>query len=217
MFGIFLDVSERKLAEEAREMLAGEMSHRVKNLFAIAAALTEIASRSAATAKDMARDLTKRLTALGQAHELVRPALSKQSKAADLGELLAVLLDAYDDRGAVGDRIRVSVPVLLVGEGSVTTLALVVHELATNSVKYGALSKAGGTLDVSCTVDESEVVIVWTEKGGPPVTVAEGQAGFGSKLVNRSITDQLGGSITFDWPVEGVIVTLRMSKVRLGA
>src|SRR5215207_3349088 len=68
MFGVFLDVTERKLAEEAREMLSSEMSHRVKNLFAIAAALTEIASRSATTAKDMARDLTKRLTALGHAH-----------------------------------------------------------------------------------------------------------------------------------------------------
>ena len=102
-----------------------------------------------------------------------------------------------------GDRIRVTVPAVLVGEGSVTTLALVVHELATNSLKYGALSKASGTLTVSCTADDSEVVIVWTEKGGSPVAVAKGQAGFGSKLVTRSITSQLGGSIQFDWPVEG--------------
>jgi two-component sensor histidine kinase len=65
MFGIFLDVTERKLAEEDREMLAGEMSHRVKNLFAIAAALTQIASRSAATPKDMALDVAQRLIALG--------------------------------------------------------------------------------------------------------------------------------------------------------
>jgi two-component sensor histidine kinase len=217
MFGIFLDVSERKLAEEAREMLAGEMSHRVKNLFAIATALTRIASRSAATTKEMADDLTRRLTALGNAHELVRPTLSEQKKATYLGDLLAVLLDAYDDRGAIGDRIRIEVPAVLVGEGSVTTLALVVHELATNSIKYGSLAKAGGTLDVSCTAEDNEVVIVWTEKGGSPVAVSEGQAGFGSKLVKRSIADQLGGSIDFAWPVEGVIVTLRMSKARLGA
>jgi two-component sensor histidine kinase len=217
MFGIFLDVSERKLAEEAREMLAGEMSHRVKNLFAIAAALTRIASRAAATTQEMAHDLTKRLTALGQAHELVRPMLSEQKKATYLGDLLAVLLDAYDDKGTVGDRIRVAVPAVLVGEGSVTTLALVVHELATNSLKYGALSQASGTLAVSCSVDDSEVVMVWTERGGSPVAVAKGQAGFGSKLVTKSITTQLGGSIHFDWPVEGVVVTLRMSRARLGA
>jgi two-component sensor histidine kinase len=130
--------------------------------------------------------------------------------------LLAVLLAAYDDKGAIGDRIRVSVPDVLAGEGSITTLALVVHELATNSIKYDALSKASGKLDVSCTADDSNVVIVWTEKGGPPVAAARGKEGFGSKLVKNSIISQLGGSIAFDWPVEGVIATLRMSKARLG-
>lgn len=217
MFGVFLDVSERKMAEEAREMLANEMSHRVKNLFAIASALTDIASRSAATTKEMAVDLKSRLTALGRAHELVRPLLSEQKKAAHLGNLLGILLDAYDEKGVIGDRIRITVPDLLVGEASITALALVVHELATNSIKYGALSNAKGVLDVSCTPDDSSVVIVWTEKGGPPVQKAQGEQGFGSELVNRSITSQLGGSIDFEWPIEGLIVTLRMSKARLGA
>jgi len=216
MFGIFMDVSERKMAEEAREMLALEMSHRVKNLFAIAAALTSIASRSTATAEEMADDLRKRLIALGNAHELVRPLLSEPKKAADLGSLLATLLDAYDDKGRIGDRIRVVVPHVLVGEGSVTTLALVVHELATNSLKYGALSRATGTLDISCSADETDITLIWTEKGGPHVTEAKGKPGFGSKLVNRSITSQLGGSIEFEWPRQGLIAKLNMSKARLG-
>lgn len=216
MFGIFLDVSERKLAEEAREMLAGEMSHRVKNLFAIASALTEIAARSTASPKDMARDLTRRLRALGDAHELVRPTLGQQKTATYLADLLGVLLNAYDDAGEIGGRIRVAVPDLLVGEGSITTLALIVHELATNSIKYGALSRAAGTIEVSATVEEDEVGVVWTERGGPAVDVPAGQAGFGSKLVNRSIANQLGGTIVFDWPVAGAVVTLRMSRARLG-
>jgi two-component sensor histidine kinase len=216
MFGIFLDVTDRKLAEEDREMLAGEMSHRVKNLFAIAAGLTQIASRSAASPNEMANDLTQRLIALGEAHELVRPTLVNQRKAASLDKLLAVLLGAYDDKGVIGDRIRVCVPEMLVGEGSITTLALVVHELATNSLKYGALSRANGTLDVSCTEDDDEAIIVWMETGGPPVANVRGQPGFGSKLVHRSITRQLGGSIEFAWPPAGVLVTLRMSKARLG-
>lgn len=216
MFGIFLDVTERKLAEEARETLAIEMSHRVKNLFAIASALTEIAARTATTTKEMARDLTQRLIALGRAHELVRPILGEQKKAIHLADLLAVLLAAYDDKGTIGDRIRVCMPDVLIGEGSITTLALVIHELATNALKYGALSLASGTLDVSCTADNNEVIIVWVEKGGPPVAAARGQAGFGSKLVNRSIVSQLGGSISFDWQPQGLIATLRMSKTRLG-
>jgi two-component sensor histidine kinase len=214
-FGIFLDVTERKLAEEDRELLAGEMSHRVKNLFAIAVGLTQIASRSAATPQEMAADLTQRLIALGNAHELVRPTLLNERKGANLADLLAVLLGAYDDKGTIGDRIQVRVPEIQVGEGSITTLALVVHELATNSLKYGALSRASGALNVSCRLDDDEAIIVWTETGGPPVATARGEAGFGSRLVHRSIVRQLGGSIAFDWPSEGAIVTLRVSRTKL--
>jgi two-component sensor histidine kinase len=176
MFGVFLDVTGRKLAEEAREMLAAEMGHRVKNLFAMASALTAISARSTTTATEMARDLTQRLTALSRAHDLARPFLSQPRKATLLGDLLAALLAPYDDEGAIGDRVRVSVPELLVGEASATTLALIVHELATNAIKYGALSKAAGRVDVSCTAHDGEVVIVWTETGGPPVR-GPGQTG----------------------------------------
>ncbi len=81
MFGIFLDVTGRKQAEEGHELLAGEMSHRVKNLLAIAAGLTEITSRSTANTTDMARELIQRLTALGRAHDLVRPLPGGQGRA----------------------------------------------------------------------------------------------------------------------------------------
>jgi len=165
----------------------------------------------------MARDLIQRLTALSRAHELARPFLNEPRKATFLGDLFAVLLAPYDDEGAIGDRVRLSVPELLVGEASATTLALIVHELATNSIKYGALSKAAGMIDVSCTAHDDEVVIVWKETGGPPVEASHRPAGFGNQLVTRSICGQLGGTIAFDWPAEGVIVTLRMSKARLGA
>jgi two-component sensor histidine kinase len=111
----------------------------------------------------------------------------------------------------------VSVPRMGVGEASATTLAMVVHELATNSLKYGALSAAAGTLDVSCAPPESEVVIVWTERGGPPVSAPAGAGGFGSRLVTRSMTAQLGGSIERQWLEEGVVVTIRISKDRLAS
>jgi two-component sensor histidine kinase len=179
--------------------------------------LTQIAARSAVTPAAMADDVVQRLVALGKAHELVRPSLTHQREAVDLGELLAILLAAYDDKGVIGDRIHVSVPDVMVGEASITTLALVIHELATNSLKYGALSAAGGTLTVDGAVHHGEVTIVWTERGGPKVTVARGQDGFGSKLVKGSIVNHLGGSITFDWPSDGAIVTLRISQARMGA
>jgi hypothetical protein len=134
MFGIFLDVTQRKQAEEANELLAGEMSHRVKNLLTIATALTQITSRSAATKEDMAHELTSRLIALGRAQDLIRPVPGRKSEATLLGDLVSVLLAPYDEKGA-SVRIRVSVPKMNVGETSSTALALVIHELATNSAK----------------------------------------------------------------------------------
>ena len=215
MSGIFIDVTGRKQAEESHELLAGEMSHRVKNLLAIAAGLTAITSRSTTTTVEMAQELTQRLTALGRAHDLVRPLPGSEGKAAILGDLLTVLLAPYDDLGAFSGRVRVSVPRMGVGEASATTLALVMHELATNSLKYGALSSPTGILDVSCATPTSEVVITWTERGGPPVTKPEGAGGFGSKLVARSMAAQLGGSIERQWLDDGLVVLIKIDKERL--
>ena len=212
MFGIFLDVTQRKQAEEANELLAGEMSHRVKNLLAVASALTRITVRSAASAEEMAHDLTQRLAALGRAHDLVRPVPGHEERSALLGDLIAVLLAPYDDLGAFRGRVRVSVPKMGVGEAAATTLALVFHELATNSLKHGALSTATGTLDVSCIAEVGDVVVVWTERGGPPVLAPPKLENFGSKMITRGMSDQLGGSIAFDWSKDGVIVTLEMNK-----
>jgi two-component sensor histidine kinase len=214
MFGIFLDVTQRKQAEEANELLAGEMSHRVKNLLTVATALTQITSRSAENKEDMVHELTSRLIALGRAQDLIRPVHGQKTEATLLGDLISVLLAPYDEKGA-SVRIRVSVPKMNVGEASSTALALVIHELATNSAKYGALSVSSGTLDVSCNAHEDDVVVMWTERGGPPVVAPTKLEGFGSKLVHRSMAARLGGTITFDWSQEGVVVTLRMSKHRV--
>jgi len=214
MSGVFLDVTGRKQAEEGHELLAGEMSHRVKNLLAIAAGLTNLTSRSSTTVADMTRELTARLTALGRAHDIVRPLPGNQGRAALLGDLIAVLLAPYDDSGAFSGRIRVAVPRMGIGEQAATTLALVIHELATNSLKYGALSVASGMLDISGSSAESQVSIAWTERGGPAVTAPQAD-GYGSRLLHRSVTGQLGGTIHTEWSGDGVIVTLILSNEKL--
>src|SRR3954453_16762544 len=121
MFGIFLDVTQRKQAEEANELLAGEMGHHVKNLLTIAPALTNMTSRTQTTKEDMAREPTNRLMALGRAQHLIRPGPGMKTGAALLGDLIAVLLAPYDEKGA-SVRIRISVPKMNVGERSSTTL-----------------------------------------------------------------------------------------------
>ena len=214
MSGVFLDVTGRKQAEEGHELLAGEMSHRVKNLLAIASGLTHLTSRSNTTVEEMATELTDRLAALGRAHDLVRPLPGHQGRAALLGDLIAVLLAPYDDSGAFSGRIRVAVPRMGIGEQAATGLALVIHELATNSLKYGALSVASGMLDISGTASESEVCIAWTERGGPAVKPPE-EAGYGSRLLNRTVTGQLGGALKTEWSPEGVIVSLNLNAAKL--
>lgn len=217
MFGIFLDVTGRKQAEEGHELLAGEMSHRVKNLLAIASGLTAITSRTATNTEEMARELTGRLGALGRAHDLVRPLPDGQGTTALLGDLISILLAPYDDLGAFKGRIRVAVERLGVGEKSATSLALVIHELATNSMKYGALSDAAGTLDISSATEADHIVLTWLERGGPAVEAPDQPAGFGSQLVKRSVAGQLGGSIDYEWAEDGIIVTLRIRRARLPA
>ncbi len=215
MFGIFLDVTGRKQAEEGHELLAGEMSHRVKNLLAIASGLTAITSRSATSIQDMASELTGRLTALGRAHDLVRPLAAGTGTAALLGDLLSILLAPYDDLGAFKGRIRVAVERTGVGSSSATGIALVIHELATNSMKYGALSVPTGTLDVTSVAEADRIVLTWLERGGPPVEPPARPSGFGSLLVRRSVTGQLAGTIDYDWSIDGLIVTLGIDRARL--
>lgn len=215
MFGIFLDVTARKQAQEAHELLAGEMGHRVKNLLTIATGLTQLTSRSAQSVEEMARELTKRLMALDRAHELVRPLPDKQGKAALLGDLLAILLAPYDDTGAFSGRIRVAVPRMGVGERAATSLAMIFHELATNSVKHGCLSAEAGMLDVSSRSDDDQLVIVWAESGGPEVTGSPTRSGFGTTYVAQTLSRQFRGAIEYDWEPSGLTATLRVDNGRL--
>lgn len=217
MSGIFLDVTGRKQAEEGHELLAGEMSHRVKNLLAIATGLTHITSRSTSNTSEMARELTQRLTALGRAHDLVRPLPGGQGSAALLGDLLSVLLAPYDDLGAFSGRIRVAVERMGVGDAATTSLALVLHELATNSLKYGALSSGSGTLDITTVTKGEQLELIWMERGGPEVKAPPAASGFGSKLVHRSVSKQLGGKIEYDWLPEGLVVSLLLDRDKLAS
>jgi two-component sensor histidine kinase len=216
MFGVFIDVTERKVAEQGREMIANEMSHRIKNIFATVSALTHIAARSASTPAAMAADLVKRLGALSKAKELVRPSHPHAPETTELAKLLVALLAVYDKNGTVGDRIHVFVPDISVGDESTTTLALVIHELATNSLKYGALSAKDGTLSLNCTVENGDVTIVWSERGGPRVAASRGREGFGSTLIKRSIVYGLDGTIDFQWQPDGLVAVIRVSEARLG-
>ena len=215
MFGIFLDVTGRKQAEEGNELLAGEMSHRVKNLLAIATSLTTLTSRSSKSIEDMTRDLTRRLTALGRAHDLVRPLPRSQGKAALLGDVITVLLAPYDDLGAFSGRVRVAVPRMGIGERSANAFAMILHELATNSAKHGALSSEAGALEITGSIIDDRLEMVWAETGGPGVDAAPTLNGFGSKMAGQIIESELGGAISYEWQQSGLVATITAGAHRL--
>ncbi|MDO9334866.1 MAG: sensor histidine kinase, partial [Caulobacter sp.] len=139
----------------------------------------------------------------------------REGKAALLGDLLTVLLAPYDDQGAFAGRVRVAVPRMGVGEGTATALALVMHELATNSVKHGALSVDEGALAITSTSDDSNLFLTWAESGGPTVEGVPVMGGFGSKMIHRSLAQQFGGEIAYDWQPTGLVATIRLGKDRL--
>lgn len=118
------------------------------------------------------------------------------------------------NRRAFQSCLRTAVERMGEGQASATALALVIHELATNSMKYGALSMPAGTLDVSSVTDGDDLVLTWLERECPCVAPLNGN-GFGSKLVQRSVSVQRGEEIDCEWDREGLIVTLRMRQDRL--
>ena len=97
-----------------------------------------------------------------------------------------------------------------VGEKSATALAMIFHELATNSAKHGALSSIAGALDISGVSDDDTLTIVWAETGGPEVTSEPKLSGFGNRMVQTNLSRPLGGSITYDWQPNGLVATLVM-------
>lgn len=215
MSGIFLDVTCRKQAEESHELLAGEMSHRVKNLMSIATGLTQLTARSAKSVEEMTTNLTNRLMALGRAHDLVRPLPGRQGKAVLLGDLLSILLAPYDETTAFSGRIRVAVARMGIGERAAIALALMTHELATNSVKHGSLSCETGFLDVSSKLEGEELQLIWTETGVPLASQKPKPKGVGIDLIAGTVSGELGGTVEYDWKPSGLVVTATMRQDRL--
>jgi PAS domain S-box-containing protein len=204
------DITERKRAEEQRTLLLRELNHRVKNLFALTNGLVALSARSARTPKEMAVALQGRLAALTRAHELVQPGLRANAEGASsiaLHSLVREILAPY----AVAhfeDRVRIEGPDLDISSRAVTGLALVLHELATNAAKYGALSQPSGTIDIRWTCTADTVDIVWAERGAQ-IPATSSPPGFGTQLIQRSVEGQFGGKIAHDWKADGI--TIRMS------
>ncbi|MCW3474874.1 PAS domain S-box protein [Limobrevibacterium gyesilva] len=214
------DISERRRAQQQQNLLLREMSHRVKNLFALAGGVVTLSARFAQTPGEMADAVRKRLNALSQAHDLTLPDLNdgteRPEKHTTLHALVRTIVSPYSDPEQDGDeRITVRGPDVPIGGSAMTSLALLLHEFATNAVKYGALSTSTGHVSVDWFVVEDELRFAWREREGPPLDEQAYSEGFGTLLGRATVKGQLGGSIRRDWEPEGLTIHLTVSLSRL--
>jgi len=207
---IVSETTERVVAQERQRLLLRETNHRLKNLFAMIDAMISLSVRSARTPHEFAQALRGRLAALLRAKELVRPGIMDAEHAASerttVDALVRTILQPYDDDTS-RERISASGPDVVVGATAVTSLALALHESATNAVKYGALSEPNGAIRIKWETQGDDFRLEWEETGGPAIVVSPNAQGFGSVLTERSITNQLGGKIDYDWQRNGLKLT----------
>jgi PAS domain S-box-containing protein len=211
--GTSTSIEPQRKAEEALQALARELNHRVKNLFAIANGMVSMTARTAKDPKEMATSLRGRLTALSRAHEMVQPAQQAAEAQAGFSQIVHAVLEPYSHGGR--DRIIVDGPSLRIGSNTTTSLALVLHELATNAAMYGALSSDTGELSIRWTIEDDTVDLRWTETGGPGIQGPPSAEGFGNQLSQRTIAGQLGGTLDREWRAEGLCVHMTLPVSRL--
>ena len=209
-YGTCTDIHEAKRTAESLALMSHELSHRIKNIFAIVNGLIGLSARRFPESKQFAKDIQLRLAALGRAHDFARPHSEESRPVAGethLTELLRQILKPYPalDEG----RITFSGVELVIDDRSATPLALIFHELATNASKYGALSTLEGRVEISIAVSGEACAISWVEVGGPPINDLPERHGFGTKLSTISAESQLGGSIERIWAPTGLRLSLQ--------
>lgn len=207
LVGAHIDITELKKAEEARELISRELSHRIKNIFAVVASIVTLSARSEPAVRPLAEAIRERIEALARAHDFVRPSDPAQGGGAThqtMIGLLEMLLEPY--HAAEAGRITIAGDPVPIGVGAATALSLVVHELATNAVKYGALSRENGRLEVICEAGVEQASLIWRESGGPELTGLPSRQGFGTLMSERAAKAQLRAGITHDWRPEGLRV-----------
>jgi two-component sensor histidine kinase len=199
-------LDKEKRAAEHQRLLIDELNHRVKNTLATVQSISAQTLRTADTKEDAQDALEKRLLALSRAHDV----LTRESwDGADLVEVIEKALEPYQNSGE--SRVLITGPHVRVTPRMSLALAMAMHELATNAVKYGALSNKTGTIEVSWKVQNGDapprLTLSWTEAGGPPV-VAPRRRGFGSRLIERTLANDLDGQVEIAFAPAGVVCTV---------
>jgi two-component sensor histidine kinase len=195
------------------------MNHRVKNLFALAISVLSLSGRSATNVRELIESARDRLSALSRAHALTLSHSRKDGPPVEgpttLHSLVQAITAPHEESGeARVPRFSIIGCDMEISGQVISGLALLLHEFATNSTKYGALSTDTGQVQIHCADRGETVVITWTEREGPAVAPPTDD-GFGAVLIRATIEGQLGGEISQDWKPEGLVVRLVVPRARL--
>lgn len=215
-FGTCTDIHDLKESETARDLISHELAHRIQNIFAVVNSLINSSARNVPEARDFAEAVSARILALGQAHRYVKidgGAKTLREQERTLHGLIHSLMAPYEGN-ANACQITIEGCDAAIDLKAATALALILHELATNSVKYGALASEGGTLHIVCRSADGEFRIVWRERGGPEVTASPERLGFGSRLISTMLA-QLRGSFDRVWDRQGLTATIKFPEASL--
>lgn len=214
--GTCTDIHDNKQIAEQNELLSRELSHRIKNIFAVVSGLVAMSARQFPEAKEFARSLRERISALGRAHEFVRPHSEESKPTVGRTTLRGMMAELFKPYPAYDEgRLVIEGGDVVVDDRGATPLALLFHELATNAVKYGALSTQAGRVTVNIASIDAGVLITWREVGGPRIGGPPTRTGFGTKLAELSVIDQLGGRLHKAWDPTGLVVTIGLDQNRL--
>jgi len=203
------DITERTRSAMRQEMLVREMSHRVKNAFTVVNGILAMSARYVKP-ESLVQDMQDRLAALARAHELTAPGLLSLDASREWPTTIRTLIEAIfaPYLNTDGQRLSVNGPDLEIRQESITALALVLYELATNAIKYGSLSLPTGIVQIEIALAKGNFDFVWKERGGPKLIDTPNRDGFGTSLVRRIVVDQFRGEIAYDWDSEGLVVRL---------
>jgi PAS domain S-box-containing protein len=210
-FGTAVDIHDLHAASEARDLLVRELSHRIKNIFAVVAGLISMSVRKRPELQAFGEELIGTIRALGRAHDYVRRDGERHNT---LHGILEDLFVPYGGGSGEPTRVAVAGDDVAIAPQAATPLALVFHELATNSAKYGALSVEGGVIDLSIADAGDTLLLRWIERGGPKPK-GKRTKGFGSRLVEMSVTGPLGGKWERRFEPDGLICELTVSKAAI--
>lgn len=216
--GTCTDIHALKEAEAGLALVAGELTHRIKNMFAVATAMLTLgARRRSADVRQFAEATAARLDALARVQDFIRPGGPTPADLVQGRSSLHALIQALASPHG-GDRfgtISLTGQDMDLSASRTTSIVLVLHEMFTNALKYGALSMNDGVLAISSTVANGQLVLEWTERGGPVVPHPPERQGFGSSLREKIVRQQLGGTMELDWRPEGLAAVLRVPLSRL--